>query len=202
MNRLLPTVLILTILMFVSTATRAATIEVAGGPYFPLVDKDDIVESGYEVTLGLSSTVQTWLMVSLSAGYSHLKTVESITIPNQHHGPPEEVYDPGDWDIYNISLDARFGWGLEGPHRFWFAAGLGWYHLSAEDATYPHEWYHTEISANDIGVRLSAGGSLYLSNHKRIGTVVRYSYTDFSNKDYDPVYLAGVQAQLFLGFDL
>ncbi len=185
------TTLTLTILLAAWTPSRAeTTIELAGGLFHPLVDGTELLESGYEFSLGLAAPVQPWLMVALSTGYAHLKTVDSIHVPDEWYGPGTTHY-PENWDLYNISLDARLGWDLYDPHRFWFSGGLGWYNLDAfQDRT------------NTIGARLGAGGSLSLSGPLRLGAAARYTYTHFDLKSGSTIYMAGVHAQIFLGFDL
>jgi len=191
LNPIVTTTFMLIILLATHTPSMAATtIELAGGRYYPLVDSTDLLDSGYEFSLGLAAPVQPWLMVALSAGYAHLKTLESVEIPQDWYNPTGS-YDPENWDLCNISLDARLGWDFHDPHRFWFSGGLGWYNLNA---------FHE--STNTIGARLGAGGSLSLAGLFRLGAAARYTYTHFNLKSGSAVYMAGVQAQIFLGFDL
>jgi opacity protein-like surface antigen len=166
-----------------SLAGAGPTVELAGGWCLPMVDKNDILLDGYEVGVGLFAPARPWLQVGLSGGYSHLKTEGEILVREGTPYRPPKYGVPGSWDLFNLSVDARVGWGLDGPRQFWFAGGLGWYHLDAADAEWNGESVTNFPITNTVGLRLGAGGSLALTDRFRLGLHVRYSYTDFY-RDY------------------
>lgn len=178
------------------------TLELGAGPYIPIKDTYDFDHRGYELTLGCSAPATSWLQLVISASYTHAKSDNRVLFVPARWPWHEDIYGTaGSWDLFNLSFDGRFGWGMDGPNRIWGGVGFGWYYLAGSEFYREDGRTRTTVPQNALGGRLSVGGSLALSSRTRLGLRARYTYTDYGDSKW-PLYVAALQVQAFFGFEL
>ncbi len=181
------------LIMATAPAFARSVVEVSAGQFEPLVVKGDMLETGDEVGVGLYASSRDWLQVGMALGYARLEggRREAPTFDGPYF-PETETVDTGAYEIYNLSFDARFGVGLEGPNQIWVGAGWGWCHLEAADDELDGESHYNHPIINTLGIRAAVGAATVLTDRVGVGVQIRYTYQDYG-RDEVSQYLGGLQ---------